>query len=67
LAALGAPGPIKKYECEARVFLRHPDMRIVGLYPEKASPQSRVLKLSPAAPNVPARNRAESKGAYETE
>jgi hypothetical protein len=42
-------------------------MRIVGLYPEKASPQSRVLKLSPAAPNVPARNRAESKGAYETE
>jgi hypothetical protein len=53
LAALDAPGPSKKHECEARVFLRHPDLRIVGLCEKKASPQSSILELSPAAPNRP--------------
>jgi len=33
-------GSGKKNEFEARVFLRHPDKRIVGLCTEKASPQS---------------------------
>jgi hypothetical protein len=50
LAALDAPSPSKKHECVARVFLRHPDMRIVGLCMKKTSPQSSVLELSPAAP-----------------
>jgi hypothetical protein len=44
----------KKKEFGTRIFLRHPDMRIVGLRTEKASPQPNVLELSPAAPNVPA-------------
>jgi len=66
LAALDAPGPGKKHECEARVFLHHPDMRIVGVCTKKASPQSSILELalslslSLAAPDAPARNRAES-------
>jgi len=46
----GAPRPVKKYECEARVFLRHPDMRIVGLYKKKTSPQSRVLEPTTSRP-----------------
>jgi len=37
----GAPRLVKKHECEARVFLRHPDTRIVGLCGKKASPQSK--------------------------
>jgi len=49
----GCAGSGKKHECKARVFLRHPDTRIVGLCTEKASPQSSILELSPAAPNVP--------------
>jgi hypothetical protein len=36
-------GPAKRHESEARVFLRHPDQRIVGLRRKKASPQSSVL------------------------
>src|SRR5271166_6455532 len=48
-------------ELEARVFLRHPDMRIVGLRRKKASPQSSVLGLSPAAPSVPARTGRKAK------
>jgi len=42
-AWFGGPGCAesdKKHEFEARVFLRHPDMRIVGLCTEKASLQS---------------------------
>ena len=42
-AWFGGPGCTesgKKRECEARVFLRHPDTRIVGLCEKKASPQS---------------------------
>ena len=34
----GEPSPGKEHEFAARVFLRHPDMRIVGLYRENASP-----------------------------
>jgi hypothetical protein len=33
----GCAGSGKKNECEARVFLRHPDTRIVGLCTKKAS------------------------------
>jgi hypothetical protein len=49
----------KKNEFNARVFLRHPDPRIVGLRAEKASPQPSVAALlpknhHPAAPNAPA-------------
>ena len=40
----GCAGSGKKNEFEARVFLRHPDTRIVGLCTEKASPQSGVLE-----------------------
>jgi hypothetical protein len=43
----GCAGSSKKNEFEARVFLRHPDMRIVGLCEKKASPQ---LSQPPAAP-----------------
>jgi hypothetical protein len=42
-AWFGGPGCTefgKKHECEARVFLRHPDTRIVRLCEKKASPQS---------------------------
>jgi hypothetical protein len=53
LAALCAPVPSKKNEFEARLFLHHPDTRIVGLRKENASPQSSVLAPPPAAPNVP--------------
>lgn len=38
----GCAGSGKKNELEARVFLRHPDMRIVGLRTKKASPQSSI-------------------------
>src|SRR5271166_68246 len=62
----GCAGSGKKHEGEARGFLCHPDLRIVGLCKKKASPQSSVLEPSPAAPQVPARNRAESEGANET-
>jgi len=44
----------KKNEREARVFLRHPDTRIVGLRKRKASLQSSSVQPSPAAPGVPA-------------
>jgi hypothetical protein len=57
-AWFGGPGCAesgKKNEFEARIFLRHPDMRIVGVCTEKASPLPSVLELSPAAPNVPAK------------
>src|ERR1017187_401477 len=40
LAALREHSPGKENEFEARVFLRHPDTRIVGLCCKKASPQS---------------------------
>ena len=65
LAALVSTSPGKENEFEARVFLRHPDTRIVGLCRKKASPVS--SEPPPAAPNVPAKNRAESEGANETE
>jgi len=56
-AWFGGPGCAvsgKKNELEARVSLRHPDLRIVGLRTKKASPQSSVIAPSPAALNVPA-------------
>src|SRR5438874_11309814 len=43
----GEPSPGKKHEFAARVFLRHPDTRIVGLSNENASPTSE--KHQPAA------------------
>ena len=42
MAALREPRPNKKNEIENCVFLRHPDLRIVGLCGKKASPQSSV-------------------------
>jgi hypothetical protein len=39
--------PAKSTSCKARIFLRHPDQRIVGLRTEKASPQSGFLERSP--------------------
>ena len=54
MAALREHSLDKKNEFEARVFLRHPDMRIVGLRAEKASSRLNVLALPPAAPKVPA-------------
>ena len=43
----GEPSPGKKHEFAARVFLRHPDTRIVGLSQKNTSPT--LEKLQPAA------------------
>jgi hypothetical protein len=43
----GEPRPGKEHEFAARVFLRHPDMRIVGLYLENASPTEKSSTSRP--------------------
>jgi hypothetical protein len=46
----GEPRPGKEHEFAARVFLRHPDMRIVGLYRENAKSYVRTINQPPLEP-----------------
>jgi len=62
-AWFGGPGcaeSSKKHEFEARVFLRHPDMRIVRTLHAKGKPAVE-RRTTTSRPNVPARSRQKAK------